>query len=396
MIKKICNSIKKNGLIGTSIIYITKIVDSMFLWLFRKLPIKKNYIVLESEGDYTDNIRVFYEYLIENGYNKKYRLIWIVHEPKKYKKEENVVFISRFNKIVNFKADYYVAVSKYFIFSHPYWLENWRKEQIVIGTTHSVSQLKESEVGGKKIVDYILACSEEVKERRKVHFGLDDEHVLVIGMPRIDLLYKHQECISRILPNYRNEKIFLVMETFKQAKGWTDSCSANPFALNVIHRLEELKKLDHTLKKYNAKMIIKIHHLQDMSYLKTVQLDNIIYITDENLQHYDIQVNELLENADVLLTDYSSVFYEFLLFNRPIGFLVGDINDYSRGFILKNPFDEMPGEKIYDINGLLNFIENPFVLNQKYEVDRNIIKNKVFCYFDSNNCERLYNWIDEH
>ncbi len=75
------------------------IIDSILIFLFRFLPVKSNYIVLESEGDYTDNIKVFYDYLLSKNINKEYKLIWFVHEPSSYQKIENVYFISRFNKI---------------------------------------------------------------------------------------------------------------------------------------------------------------------------------------------------------------------------------------------------------------------------------------------------------
>lgn len=390
---KLKKTIAEKGFWGAIVNFITKILDRFFLQIFRLLPIKSNYIVLESEGDFTDNIRVFYDYLIANDYNKTYRIIWIVHEPKKYKKEKNVIFISRFNKGINIKADYYAGISKYFVFSHAYWLRNWRKEQIVIGTTHSAAQLKATGKKMGKIVDYVLACSDYVKEIRKRSFELSDEYVLVLGMPRIDLLYRHKECISKIMPKYNGEKIILSMETFKQAKGWEDSENVDSFAINVIRDRSELENLDEFLGMNRAKLIIKIHHLQDTSFLKVVKLANILYLTDDDLSDYDIQVNELLENADILLTDYSSVFYEFLLLNRPIGFLIGDIKEYTRGFIVENPFEEMPGKKIKKLYELLEFLEDCFEGKDDYIKEREEIRKKVFSYDDNKNCERLMKWI---
>ena len=101
---------------------------------------------MESEGDFTDNIRAFYDFMLDNQYNRQYKLIWIVHEPQKYTAPSNVVFISRYH-LINFKADYYTTVAKFFLFSHPYWFKKRRKEQIVINTTHSAAQLKSPTFG---------------------------------------------------------------------------------------------------------------------------------------------------------------------------------------------------------------------------------------------------------
>ena len=68
----------------------------------RKFPPKmvKNRILFETNDDFTDNSRALFDYMVENGYNKKYELVWLVHEPEKYEKykAENVKFIRNFKK----------------------------------------------------------------------------------------------------------------------------------------------------------------------------------------------------------------------------------------------------------------------------------------------------------
>lgn len=396
IIKKIWSACKKRGVMKTLLLGIKMVLDKVFLSLFRLLPIRNNYIVLESEGDYTDNIRVFYDHLIENKYNQKYKIIWIVHNPNLYKKEENVIFISRFHKGVNLIADYYAGVSKYFVFSHPYWLKNWRKEQIVIGTTHSVYQLKAAPKPLVRTVDYVLACSDNLKNFKAKMFGIKEDNVLVLGMPRIDLLYRQEKCISRFISEYSGERVVISMETFKQGKTWTDSNYVDAYALNFIHNESELLRLNEFLSKNKIYLIVKIHHLQDLSFLEMVHLSNIIYLTDDDLNKCNIITNDLLVNADVLLTDYSSVFYEFLLLDRPIGFSIGDMQSYSRGFISDNPLEEMPGEKIKNLDDFCGFIKNYLNGIDNYIEERNKIRNKVFKYFDDRNCERLINWIENY
>ena len=96
-----------------------KMIDLFVIRLLRILPIKNFYIILESQGDYTDNIRTFYDYLLSVQATKKYKIIWIVHNPEQYKYHKNVEFVSRYGGRVHLKFDYYTAVSKFLIFSHP-------------------------------------------------------------------------------------------------------------------------------------------------------------------------------------------------------------------------------------------------------------------------------------
>ena len=151
--------------------------------------------------------------------------------------------------------------------------------------------------------------------------------------------------------------------------------------------------LDNLLKSISAGLVIKIHHLQDMSFISTSNFTNIVYITDNDLIEHDIQVNELLENANLLITDYSSVFYDYLLVDRPIGFMIGDYNDYKRGFVCLNPFDEMPGEIISSKEELYKFILDSRKGIDRFAKQREMIRNKVFIYRDDNNCNRLYEWM---
>lgn len=400
---RIKKTFKKDGLKGflfklikNTIRIICVPINKLSINFFRLLPIKENYIILESQGDFTDNVKVFYDYLITNSYNKKYKLIWFVHNPKEYKKIENVRFISRFHNGIHIRANYYIGVSKFFVFSHPYWLENWRNNQIVINTTHSVAQLKNSsEFQKKKIFDYVLCCSEYCSQIKQKVFEITQDKTLILGMPRIDLIYKHSECITKLVDNYSGQKIALLMETFKQSKVWNDSTRKQNYAINVIKNIKELEKLDEFLYENNTILIVKIHQLQDISFLKTKKLDNIIYLTDKDLARVNIQSNQLLKNSDLLLTDYSSVFYEYLILDRPIGFLIGDIKEYERGFLMSDPLAEMPGKKIKTVEELKLFIKNPYKDQEVYSKQREIIRKKVFLFEDNKNCQRLMDWIEK-
>ena len=67
----------------------------------------------------------------------------------------------------------------------------------------------------------------------------------------------------------------------------------------------------------------------------------------------------LVGQSDALITDYSSIYFDYLLTQKPIGFVIDDIDSYSdkRGFVVENPEDYMAGEKIKDVSGLKQFID---------------------------------------
>ena len=97
---------------------LVKAFNYVFMKIFSLLPIRKNHIVFNSIPDYSDNAWAFYRYLIRNRYNKTYRIIWLVKDPYRYPKEENVLFIDNNPKLFWFKRDYYLATAKFAVFTH--------------------------------------------------------------------------------------------------------------------------------------------------------------------------------------------------------------------------------------------------------------------------------------
>lgn len=374
-----------------------RVINHFLIFVFYIFPIEADKILLESQGDYTDNVRAFSDYLQLKSISE-FDVYWLVQNPKEYRGKYKGKFLSRNEFCINFVADYHIATAKYFIFSHPYWLKKWRKEQTVINTTHSVAQLKgSSNNGANKLYNYVLTCSDYCTEiRKKTFFDNCNDHFLCLGQPRLDLMFEHKDCSSILFRSHNEHKMILCMETFKRTKTWDDGGSKDKFAINVISSRKEIEDLDRFLGDHDMYLVVKIHHLQDMSMIEDVNLSNIVYLKDADLACHDIQVNQLLENADVLLTDYSSVFYDYLLTDRPIGFLIGDMNDYKRGFMMDNPLGEMPGEIIESMTDLFAFLNDCHQGTDRYEKERKVISDKVFKYKDSNNSQRLLNWIIEN
>ena len=115
--------------------------------------------------------------------------------------------------------------------------------------------------------DYVLCCGKRAFYHRINGVNGDKSRLLVLGMPRLDLLYRHRDCISVLAPDDNYDMVVLSMETFKQTYRWKDSNSADDmFAINVVRTKDELMALDDFLHKNNILMIVKIHPMQDLSF----------------------------------------------------------------------------------------------------------------------------------
>ena len=381
---------------------LVRAVDYAFIWLFSLLPVDRRCLVLQSTPDYSDSARAFYDYLIENGVNRDHRIVWLVKDPKGYAAPENVRFVANNADGLTLRRDYYLSVAKCAVFTHSAPIRRWRREQVFVHTTHSASQLKaaatQAELEAKKrlvIPDYKLRCGRDGLERMMRRLGLPREKFAVIGLPRLDLLYRHRDCAPILFPGRRFEKLVICMETFRQSKSWRDAETVAAYGMNILHTREELEALNAFLRQRGILLVVKPHPLQDLSFLEFIELDSIAFLTDADLAAKGVQLYELIENCDAMLTDYSSVYYDFLLLDRPIGFMIGDMAEYTRGFIIENPLDEMTGPKIRDFAGLEAFFEGIIAGEDDWKAQRHALRDRVFDYQDDRNCERLLAFLKE-
>lgn len=388
MIKKFINT-----LILKTLIFYEKVIRKM---VFYKTSVISNVIVFESEGDYCDNARALYEYMISNKYNDKYEIIWIVNDVDRYrdinKNVSNVTFISRNNRHLFNLIKFYKLIggAKYFFFTHPYWFNYRKQEQIVINLWHG-TPLKSGGRDLSDIYDYAIVPSKNVVLWFKKFIGVKDSQIIISGNPRNDLLFENKKVISKVIDFKEGEKIFLLMPTFRQSQYMKDSDIINPFVIQGINNEKELLKFNDFLKKNNIKLLIKIHHLQLTSFIKDSKLSNIIYLQDRDLNDKNVQLYNFVGECDVLLTDYSSIYFDYLLLDRPIGFLIGDIDDYkrNRGFIVDDPEIYMPGEKIRSLDELYMFFNDVLSGKDKYKEERKKILNYTNKYRTNNNRERI-------
>ena len=84
---------------------------------------------------------------------------------------------------------------------------------------------------------------------------------------------------------------------------------------------------------------------QNLDAIDQTAYSNIRIVTNSQMQAAECDLYALLGQADALITDYSSVYFDYLLLNRPIGFTVDDIQEYmaNRGFVVEDPYPLMPG-----------------------------------------------------
>lgn len=361
--------------------------------LCRKIvPTSSRWIMFESEIDFAESARVLYEYMIEHGYNKRYTIVWSVQDPKRYPQKKNVIFIKR--NVDSIRWNYCLNRCKYFIFTHPWWLQNWKPDQYVINVWHGNPFKAPGASKLKNVFNVILASSEDGVPFRRNEFDGDFE-IAVLGAPRNDWLYKKGDFLAQFADAKSYSKIIYSMPTFKSSRSvGIDGENTSAYGINVIQSLDELEAFNRYLEKKNVLFVCIIHHLQIQEMVTKPELSNIIYLCDEDYAKYGFIMNQMLTCADALITDYSGVFLDYILLDRPIAFYRNDIEKYTRGFAMEHPEEYLAGHLIYNINDLCSFVEDILDGRDPYKTDRKKVCNRTQKYQDDQNCLRFFEYFN--
>lgn len=380
---------------------LSRVIEKFASLIIDYIPTKEM-VVFECESDMDDNPRAFYEYLLKRRWNRKHKIVWFVNDVNycrtNYAKK-NVIFINREkgdlkNRI---RMRYYCTVPKYYIFSHPYWFMKRRKEQVVVTTGHGtpVKNTSVSDDPNKaKCYDWKLVPTKDVVPW-VVKEGCPPEKAVICGCPRLDELFHgdRQAIMSRLFGAGDYNKIIICMPTYKKSVRKVDSVAVDKYSLDVLHSEEDYIALNTFLQDRGAHLIIKPHPLQILDGLSLEESSNIHYITNRILLEKHIIFYQLLGCCDGLITDLSSVIYDFLLLDRPIGLLTGNYDKYVRGFMVDNVLDFLPGTEIRDLNELKGFLDE-CILGEDNNGDKRESVNKIVNKLPSGHyCEELYNLL---
>jgi CDP-glycerol glycerophosphotransferase (TagB/SpsB family) len=156
-----------------------------------------------------------------------------------------------------------------------------------------------------------------------------------------------------------------------------------------------LSGLDVVLGELNIFIIVKYHPNQDLDYVSTSRdYKNILTLTSDEFVKYGIGLYQVLSETDALIADFSSVYIDFLLRDRPIAFDVTDMEDYSNGigFTVDNPREYMPGPFISGIDDLKSFLTDVYKGVDGYSDERKRVRDIVHQYRDGNSTERLLDY----
>ncbi|MCK9152261.1 CDP-glycerol glycerophosphotransferase family protein [Methanobacterium alcaliphilum] len=370
---------------------IKKIIVSIY-HVFLKLPVKDNVIFFESNvgRNYTSNPKYVYEEMVKRGLDKKYKCVWSLEDT-------NLEIPGNATKVKRARLSYlyYLAISKVwvcdtrlpsFIIKRPEatYIQLWHGtplkklamdlEVLSMSEGMELEEYKRLFEENTKTWDYLISQSDYTSKRFKSCFAFKNE-ILASGFPRNDILFQknNEKAIKKIKMQYNiplDKKVILYAPT------WRD----DEFHENGIYKFSSQMDFDLLKKELSDThiVLIKLHYLVKDS-LNWDKYQGFVYECDHL---WDIQ--ELYLISDYLITDYSSVMFDYALLKKPMIIYAYDYEKYRdnlRGFYF-NIFKEFPGPIVEKSEDLVKHIKNYDYKLYKAQYDAFLNK---FTSFDKGN-----------
>lgn len=363
-----------------------------------------NYIVFESEGDMSDNAYAFYDYLLKEGYGEKYRFIWLVDRPEKFKGTSHTEFYKKYSDKPNFKRTYIMATAAYFIYDHNnvyFWKKRNPKQKIVNLWHGSPIKAKGAPKTLNEWMDIVCTSSPLFIESMANFVGCDKEKVMDFGFPRTDYFYTDNKALVQSFLQKQGikdyKKLFIWMPTFRKSKNaeLSEEYFANETGLPLLDTKEKFEEFSKLCESLGIVCIIKIHHLQAESAFFKSKFNNILFLTDEIINDSGIQLYQLVSETDALITDYSSISTDYLLLDRPIIYIVDDYEMYkeSRGFVFDDVLKLFPGYHIVNEEQLNEAINETASGTDSYSDTRLKVQKQMNTYSDGCVCKRIVDYL---
>lgn len=368
-----------------------------------KLTLKQaiqNIIVLQGEGDTCENAKALIQEFRKQKKYTEYKVVWLSDKSnendgkdrsEKYLQREFPLKRHRLKEIY----DYYKYINRaHFLIYENRMIPKVRDEQISCYMNHGIPlKATKGKITVYKDTDYVLSSSENINNLISEQFGADKGQIIVCGAPRTDCLFRkeiNQELLE-FLHLYLYKKMILWAPTFRVYENYSrrDSEKKFQFGIPLLEGEAEYEAVLNMLKKKNILLVIKPHIHQEMSQVTVHETENVRVLKQDTLECLGCNVYDLMKLSDAMITDYSSIGFDYMLLDKPLGYTIDDMNQYTIGFSVPNPLEYMPGMKMKNTEDFLSFIDSVALEQDPYIEKRRKVKDELYTYQDADNSRRL-------
>ena len=350
------------------------------------LPSKKGRIIINSHFNtkFDYNSKYLFLYMLKQNYD-----VWFVINDDEFRAELIKIYGNHFIETNSFKGKIFALRSKlWFVsaFEMPVGGAFFKYFRKVIHLTHgsllkNVGLLEKDISFVKKIyykffirtnISYSIATSHFFVPSTAGYIGISPKNILITGFPRNDALFTSDMPKPEILQD----------ESFKilYAPTWRKDSKTEIFPFENVN----FRELNEFLKQNNITIFIRLHPVFENELNSEILGSNIKLFSGSVYS----EIMDYMSFFDGLITDYSSIGYDFLLLDRAMMFLPYDYDEYERnvGFAVDYDF-VTPGFKPKTLDEFKNALIDMATTDSFKEKRREICN--ICNTFKNGNCERV-------
>ena len=360
------------------------------------LPVKKDFVfsVMTHDASKSGNIRALTAYMAKKG---KYKFYYMAKEERKA--FFHLLFVmpfimSRANIILMDNA--FMPMSYFKIRKETKVLQLWHGTGSIkkFGQDSNVGRLKLLEKKINSNIDYLFVNSDLLVEEYAGAFGVDKKVVYATGLPRTDWLLRlvnDNQTVKKLFDIkikiskskniiLDNKKIILYAPTFRD-----NEVDCPKLHIDILKLLEELNE--------NTVLFLRLHPFVSRAFKDYNMSERVVNVSDYP------DLNELMAVSDGLITDYSSLIFDYCVLDRPMYFCADDIVEFGlngRGFYLDYNSD-LPGVLTISEEELGETIAKDLSgkEDEEFKLKRKKFVKKYYKWLDGNSAKRVYETIVE-
>ena len=366
-----------------------------FYYLFRlfcRIKNKKVFCIMTHDSSKDSNVGIMVEYL------KQQKKGFTFHYLKK--SERNRV---RDRKAIGSSLEfflikpYHLATSEivlmdniflpmaYLHFSHKvHIIQLWHGTGTIkkFGQDVNKGRLKKLEKKANSRMTHLIVNSDYTKRLYAQVFGIGEEKVFAYGLPRTDLFFDENKSKKRIqdfyqqYPMLQGKKLILYVPTFRD-----NECQNPRIVFDTSLWCEQMTE--------EYVLLLRVHPFVSEAFEKSQLQKSVILKNNKifSMSSYP-DISTLLLVADCVITDYSSVIFEYCILKRPMIFFAYDLEQFSdqgRGFY-ENYEEYVPGPVVKNSDEIISLLKKEQFDKTKIEA---FVKHN-YKYFDGKSAERIY------
>ncbi len=360
--------------------------------ILRKVTsIEKNKVLFISDvrENIEGNFEYIWKYLDEYKYNKVVYL--------KGDRRNNGGILSFNRMIYDFTTSEVILLEDYFRYTS---FVRLKKEQELCQLWHACGAYKKfgySRLNGNENIKIhqgykkytkVITSAEAIRENYAEAFGISIEKTKATGVPRTDIFFdeqcKAEKCAKfyEEYPELKNKKIILFAPTYRGKRAEDASYEFGEIEFESLY--QQLKEEYVIIFKWHPALYNNLKRKHILVYDESKYKDFFYDMSEKR------EVNDLLFVADILVTDYSSVIFDYALLNKPIIYFMYDIEQYEGGRGLYYELEEyLYGPIVKTTNDLIMAIKE----EKNFKIERQKFMDKFMSACDGCATERVCQWI---